>query len=153
VTGVQTCALPISRRNKHGIPYILHTLFFLMSLLPNLLGMNIGQLAGMAVAVGLMPQLIPVWGFVTLPDRIPVEQWKQSRKISTIFATRGSRILACLIATGTFGIFVGLNVSNFSRMQTIVFIVYFVVAGIICFGFGDKILAKGAKRKAVKENA
>lgn len=152
IRGVDEGWLPefFAKRNKRGIPVYLHTTFFLMALIPNVIGMNIGALAGLASAISLIPQLIPVWGFVLLPSYAP-EDWAARPKISKVFATKGSRILLCLVATVLVGIFVVLNVLDFSTFTLIFFVAYFVITGIICFGFGDRILAAGAKRLAEKE--
>lgn len=153
IRGVDEGWLPgfFGRRNKHGIPVVLHTMFFLMAFIPNAMGMNIGALAGLASAISLVPQLIPVWGFVLMPDRVP-ESWRES-KISRFFASRGSRILLCSFSTILIGIFVVLNVLNFSRSTTIFFIAYFVITGVLCFGFGSQILESGAKRLAEREKS
>lgn len=142
IRGVDEGWLPpvCAKRNKHGIPYVLHTIFFLMALIPNLLGMNIGALSGLASAICLIPLLIPVWGFVKMPQCCP-EDWKNSGRIASMFASTGSRVALCLVATVLVGIFVVLNIMNFSRFTTIFFFAYFIITGIICFGFGDKILA------------
>ena len=150
IRGVDEGWLPevFSKRNKYGIPYVLHTVFFLMSILPNILGMDVVALSSLASAICLIPQLIPVWGFVKMPEFCP-EDWKRASKISQIFATKGSRILLCIFATVLIGIFVVLNVMTFSEFTTICFFVYFIATGIICFGFGNKILAKAAEKAKV----
>ncbi len=86
----------MGKRNKHGIPWVLMVLFWLMALIPNLFGLNIGQLISLASAVTLIPMLIPVWGFVKLPECDP-EGWNAS-KMSTTFASKGSphRAVRCL---------------------------------------------------------
>lgn len=153
IRGVDEGWLPgfFGRRNKAGIPVVMLTLFFLMAFIPNAMGMNIGALSGLAAAITLIPRLIPVWGFVQMPERVP-EDWKKSKIISRIFATRGSRILLCSFSTLLFGTFVFLNMLKFSRSTTIFFIAYFVITGVICFGFGQKILERRAKNDSFKEN-
>lgn len=106
--------------------------------------MNIGALSGLASAICLIPQLIPVWGFLKMPERCP-EDWNKAAKLSKVFASLGSRIALCLLATVLVGIFVVLNILNFSKFTTICFFLYFMITGIICFGFGDKMLAKRAE--------
>lgn len=147
IRGVDEGWLPriFSKRNKYGVPFVLHTLFFIMAVIPNLFGMNIGALVSLAAAITLIPTLIPLWGFVLMPKHCP-DDWKQAVKISKIFATTTSRVLLCLIATIVLGIFVVLNILNFSKVTLTFFIIYFVATGIICFGFGDKIIANGQKR-------
>lgn len=146
IRGVDEGWLPMvfAKRNKYGVPFVLHTVFFLMALVPNLCGMNIGALSGLASAICLIPQLIPVWGFLKMPERCP-EDWNKAAKLSKVFASLGSRIALCLLATVLVGIFVVLNILNFSKFTTICFFLYFMITGIICFGFGDKMLAKRAE--------
>ena len=153
IRGVDEGWLPpvFAKRNRHGVPYILHTVFFLMAFIPNAIGMDIGALAGLASAISLIPQLIPVWGFVLMPDHCP-EDWAQAKKLSRIFASKGARILLCLISTVLIGIFVVLNVLEFSQFTTIFFFAYFIITGIICFGFGSRILAAGDKRALAKQD-
>ena len=153
IRGVDEGWLPpvFAKRNKHGVPWILHTVFFLMAFIPNAIGMDIGALAGLASAISLIPQLIPVWGFVLMPDHCP-EDWAQAKKLSRIFASKGARILLCLISTVLIGIFVVLNVLEFSQFTTIFFFAYFIITGIICFGFGSRILAAGDKRALAKQD-
>ena len=150
IRGVDEGWLPafMGKRNKHGIPWVLMVLFWLMALIPNLFGLNIGQLVSLAAAVTLIPMLIPIWGFVKLPEGDP-EGWAAS-KLSKTFKTKGSRILLCAICTILIGIFVVLNVVRFNKVAAIFVAVYFVVALIICFVFGDKLLAAGKKRLAAK---
>lgn len=147
IRGVDEGWLPkvFNRRNKHGIPIVLHTTFFLMALIPNAMGMNIGSLAGLASAISLVPQLIPVWGFVWMPDRVP-EDWNKCPSIARVFATKASRVLLCTVSTVLIGIFVVLNILNFSKSTAIFFIVYFVATGVICFGFGNRILERSGKQ-------
>ena len=121
-----------------------------MAIIPNAMGMNIGALAGLASAISLIPQLIPVWGFVKMPNYCP-EDWNNAPTLSRIFASKGTRVLLCLISTVLIGIFVVLNVLDFTQSTLIFFIAYFVITGIICFGFGNKILAAGDKRMAAQE--
>ena len=148
--GVDEGWLPefMGKRNKYGIPWVLMVLFWLMALIPNLFGLNIGQLVSLASAVTLIPMLIPIWGFLKLPEGDP-EGWKAS-KLSKTFASAGSRFALCAVCTLLIGIFVVLNVIKFSKVAAIFVAVYFAVALVICFGFGDKILAAGAKRLAAK---
>lgn len=143
IRGVDEGWLPefMGRRNKNGIPWVLMVLFWLMALIPNLLGLNIGQLVGLASAVTLIPMLIPIWGFVMLPEKDP-EGWKESGRIAAIFATAGSRIGFCLFSTVILGFFVIRNVMGFNRFTATFVFAYFAIALIICFGFGDKLMKR-----------
>lgn len=147
IRGVDEGWLPrvFGKRNRYGVPVVLHTMFFLFGFIPNAIGMDVGSLSGLAAAIALVPQLIPVWGFVLLPGYAP-EDWKLAPKISKYFATKFSRILLCTISTVLIGIFVVLNVLQFSMFTTIFFIAYFAITAVICFGFGNRILAAGDKR-------
>lgn len=148
--GVDEGWLPefMGKRNKNGIPWVLMVLFWLMALIPNLFGLNIGQLVSLASAVTLIPMLIPIWGFLKLPEGDP-EGWKAS-KLSKVFASSASRVIFCAVCTALIGIFVVLNVVRFTKVAAIFVAVYFIIAGIICFGFGDKLLAAGQKRLAAR---
>lgn len=149
--GVDEGWLPefMGKRNKNGIPWVLMVLFWLMALIPNLFGLNIGQLVSLASAVTLIPMLIPIWGFVKLPDGDP-EGWKASR-LSKYFSSLASRIVFCAACTALIGLFVVLNVLAFSQVAAIFVAVYFAAALFICFVFGDKLMAAGAKRLAAKQ--
>ena len=70
--------------------------------------------------------------------------------MSKTFASKGSRIALCAVSTILLGIFVVLNVLKFSKVAVIFVCVYFAVCAAICVFFGDKLLAAGEKRLAVK---
>lgn len=144
--GVDEGWLPafMGKRNKNDIPWVLMVLFWLMALIPNLFGLNIGQLVSLASAVTLIPMVIPIWGFLKLPQGDP-QGWSES-KLSKVFATPASRIALCAVCTALIGVFIVLNLLSFTKVAAIFVAVYFAVALIICFVFGDKILAAGAKR-------
>lgn len=146
--GVDEGWLPafMGKRNRNDIPWVLMVLFWLMALIPNLFGLDIGQLVSLASAVTLIPMLIPIWGFLKLPEGDP-EGWKES-KLSRVFHSTASRVVFCAACTLLLGIFVVLNVMNFTPVATVFVAVYFLVALVICFGFGDKLLAKAANRSA-----
>ncbi|WP_297721461.1 APC family permease [Intestinimonas sp.] len=146
IRGVDEGWLPtfMGKRNKHGTPWVLMVLFWLMALIPNLFNLNIGQLVSLASAVTLIPMLIPIWGFLKLPGGDP-EGWEAS-KLSKYFASPMLRVVFCSISTLIIGVFVVLNILQFTPIAAIFVVVYFAVALIICFGFGDKIMAARAKR-------
>ena len=150
IRGVDEGWLPefMGKRNKSGIPWVLMIVFWLMALIPNLLGMNIGQLISFASAVTLIPMLIPIWGFLKLPEKDP-EEWAAS-KISQVFKTHTLRVIFCIFCTALIGIFVLLNILQFSKATAIFLAVYFLIALIICFVFGDKLMALGEKRSDSK---
>lgn len=147
IRGVDEGWLPafMGKRNKNDIPWVMMIFFWLMALIPNIIGLNIGQLSSLAAAVTLIPMMIPVWGFVDLPEHNP-EEWANCPKLSKIFATRASRILFCAVCCGTLGVFIVLNMLNLNKTTLILCIAFFVIAAIVCFGFGDKLMEKGAKR-------
>lgn len=150
--GVDEGWLPafFGKRNKHDIPWVLMVLFWLMALIPNLFGLNIGQLVSLASAVTLIPMLIPIWGFLKLPEGDP-QGWQES-KLSKVFASKISRVLFCAFCTALIGIFVVLNVLRFSTVAIVFVTIYFAVAIIICVFFGDKLLKNGEARLAAKNN-
>ncbi len=151
IRGVDEGWLPgfMGKRNKNGIPWVLLVLFWLMALIPNLFGLNIGQLSSLAAAVTLVPMLIPVWGFLKLPERDP-EGWNATPRISKIFATPASRMLLCILCSALMGVFIVLNILNFTPTTAILCVGYFVLAIIVCAAFGGKLMARGEQRLAEK---
>ena len=148
IRGVDEGWLPtfMGKRNKHGTPWVLMVLFWLMALIPNLFNLNIGQLVSLASAVTLIPMLIPIWGFLKLPEGDP-EGWKAS-KLSKYFGSTALRVVFCAACTIMIGIFVVLNILQFTPIAAIFVVIYFAVTLIICFAFGDKLMAARANRTA-----
>lgn len=136
-----------AKRNKYGIPWVLHTLFFIMAVVPNILGMEIGQLSSLASAVTIAPMAIPLWGLLKLPEKDP-EAWKASA-LSKIFKGKVSLTIFISVCTLALLIFVVINFINFSTMTLVLAISYMVIATIIVIFFGDRIVSR--KKGQIKE--
>ena len=91
--------------------------------------------------------LIPIWGFLKLPEGDP-EGLEGLPDVQIFLFYRQQGVVLCTICTLMIGVFVVLNVLQFTPVVTIFIIVYFAVALIISFAFGDKLMAAGAKRAA-----
>lgn len=63
--------------NKHKVPYRLCTIFYVFGLVPALVGMDITILSKTAVAMTTLMWMIPVFGLVNMPKRMP-EKWNAS---------------------------------------------------------------------------
>lgn len=64
--------------NRHQVPYRLCTIFYIIGLVPALVGMDITILSKTAVAMTTFMWMIPVFGLVNMPKRMP-EAWNASR--------------------------------------------------------------------------
>lgn len=64
--------------NRFRVPYRLCTIFYLFGLIPTLFGMDIAILSKTAVAMTTFMWMIPVFGLVNMPKRMP-EEWQASR--------------------------------------------------------------------------
>lgn len=153
VRGVEDGWLPtfLAKRNRYGIPWPLHTLFWLMAIIPNIMGMEISQLSSLASAVTIAPMAIPLWGFIMLPKKDP-EAWAQSR-LSRIFRTSASRIIFTAICTAALLVFVVINFMNFTRTTLILALGYMVAVTLIAVIFGDKLMQHNQARRKALQNS
>uniref|UniRef100_UPI003A9596A7 APC family permease n=1 Tax=Eubacterium maltosivorans TaxID=2041044 RepID=UPI003A9596A7 len=65
------------KTNKYEVPYILTTIFYILGLVPALLGMDLTVVSKIAVGMTILSILIPMAGILKLPEKYP-EEWKQS---------------------------------------------------------------------------
>lgn len=65
------------KTNKYEVPYILTTIFYILGLIPALLGMDLTVVSKIAVGMTILSILIPMAGILKLPEKYP-EEWKQS---------------------------------------------------------------------------
>ena len=65
------------KTNKYDVPYILTTIFYILGLVPALLGMDLTVVSKIAVGMTILSILIPMAGILKLPEKYP-EEWKQS---------------------------------------------------------------------------
>lgn len=80
VKGVEDGWFPkwIAKRNKFGCPYIIMTFFWLLGILPVILGANQAFLSKIATGMAMMFFIVPNVALVKLPEKYP-EEWKESR--------------------------------------------------------------------------
>lgn len=80
VAAVQDGWLPawLDKKNKYGVRYRLMTIWYLFGLVPILLNMDIATLGKIAVGLTTFMWIIPQFGLVNLPKRLP-NRWKASR--------------------------------------------------------------------------
>lgn len=65
------------KTNKYEVPYLLTTIFYILGLIPALLGMDLTVVSKIAVGMTILSILIPMAGILKLPEKYP-EEWKQS---------------------------------------------------------------------------
>ena len=65
------------KTNKYEVPYFLTTIFYILGLVPALLGMDLTVVSKIAVGMTILSILIPMAGILKLPEKYP-EEWKQS---------------------------------------------------------------------------
>lgn len=65
------------KTNKYEVPYILTTIFYILGLIPALLGIDLAVVSKIAVGMTILSTLIPMAGILKLPEKYPKE-WKQS---------------------------------------------------------------------------
>ena len=140
-----------AKRNKYGIPWVLHTLFYIMAVIPNILGMEIGQLSSLASAVTIAPMAIPLWGLLKLPEK-DKEAWESSI-FSKIFKGKVSLTIFVAICSLALIVFVVINFINFTPMTLVLAIGYMVITTLIVIFFGDKIINRKKMNEATKEAA
>ncbi len=142
IKGVEAGWYPrfLAKRNRFDVPWPLLTLFWLMAIIPNMFGMQIGQLASLAAAVTLAPMCIPLWGLIKLPEKDP-EGWAKSF-VSRILPTNGARIAFTSFCTALLLVFIVLNFMTFTRPTLILASSYIVLSVLIVVFFGDKIMEK-----------
>ena len=67
-----------AKKNKHGAPYILMSIFYIYGLVPTLLGIDLSILSKAAIGLTILATCIPMLGVVNLPEKFP-EEWKMSK--------------------------------------------------------------------------
>lgn len=114
----------LATKNKNGAPYYLLTIFYIIGVLPIILGANIGFLATIGTGLALLFFLIPNFSLINLPQKYP-EEWKNS-----IFYTPNNFKLKLLTFT-TSGVFTGLIIYNFLKYNKTVLL---SIGGVILLG-------------------
>ncbi|MFT6433694.1 MAG: APA family basic amino acid/polyamine antiporter [Candidatus Azotimanducaceae bacterium] len=82
--------------NRHGIPYIYLTVFFLVGITPILTGMSLGYVAILGNAVGAIFGLFPVFALFNLAKRNP-EAYSNAPFRLPLWATKTFPLLAVII--------------------------------------------------------
>ncbi len=98
----------VGRTNKNGAPYILLTVFYLIGIIPILLGANISFLSTVGTGLALLFYLIPNFALINLPKKYP-EEWKKS-----IFYIKNNTLVTLLTLICN-GIFIALISYNFLK--------------------------------------
>lgn len=108
IKGVEDGWFPRSfaRKNKFDAPYVLLSIFYLIGILPILLGANTSFLSTVATGLALLFYLIPNFALIGLPRKYP-EQWKASR---FYIKSQGGVVALTLFCSA---IFIALIVYNF----------------------------------------
>lgn len=101
IRGVEEGWFPKSwaKRNKHDVPYILMTIFFLFGLVPTLLNIDLTVLSKMAVGLTILMWMIPVCGLLTI-DKVYPEDWKASG--ASKWMSKGVRIFLVIVSLAIF---------------------------------------------------
>jgi len=82
--------------NRHGIPYIYLTVFFLIGITPILTGMSLGYIAILGNAVGAIFGLFPVFALFNLASKHP-EAYRDAPFRLPLWATKTLPLLAVII--------------------------------------------------------
>ena len=82
--------------NRHGIPYIYLTVFFLIGITPILAGMSLGYVAILGNAVGAIFGLLPVFALFNLASKHP-EAYRDAPFRLPLWATKTLPLLAVII--------------------------------------------------------
>ncbi len=114
-----------AKTNKYGSPYILLTVFWIIGIVPILLGADIGMLSTVATGLALLFYLIPNFALINLPKKYP-EEWKASR---FYIKSQGAVTALTLFCSA---IFIALIVYNFLSYSPVVLA---IIGGIfaLCF--------------------
>jgi len=82
--------------NRHGIPYIYLTVFFLIGITPILTGMSLGYVAILGNAVGAIFGLFPVFALFNLANKNP-QAYRNAPFRLPLWATKTFPLLAVII--------------------------------------------------------
>lgn len=120
IKGVEDGWFPkkVAAVNRFGAPYVLLTIFWIIGIVPILLGANVSLLSTVGTGLALLFYLIPNFALINLPKKYP-EQWKASR---FYIKEQWKVTLLTLVCSG---LFVALIIYNFMSYSM-------TVLGIIC---------------------
>ncbi|MCP4756216.1 MAG: amino acid permease [Proteobacteria bacterium] len=71
----------LGKMSKNGTPYIILTLFFLVGIIPLLVGLDVETIARATTIAGVLPGFFVLWGITQLPKKFPEEYDKAFFKI------------------------------------------------------------------------
>lgn len=72
----------LGKVNDKGVPYIILTAFFIIGLVPLLLGIDINIISRAGTAIGLVSQILYCYAFLKFPEKYPKEYENSSFKVS-----------------------------------------------------------------------
>lgn len=67
----------LGKLNKHGIPYILLTIFYVINMAAILFGLDVSSLGQLVLIIGNVQNVVLTWGIMKLPGMFP-EHWRKS---------------------------------------------------------------------------
>ncbi len=103
----------VAKTNKWGAPYVLLTIFYIIGIVPIILGADIGFLATVGTGLALLFYLIPNFALINLPKKYP-EEWKASR-----FYIKNQTVVTIFTLVCS-GVFIALITYNFIRYSPVV---------------------------------
>ena len=68
----------LAKKNRHGVPYLLMTIFYLFGLVPTVLNIDFTVLSKLAVGLTILMWTIPVCGLLRI-DKVYTSDWQCSR--------------------------------------------------------------------------
>lgn len=96
--------------NQYGVPYVQMIIYWLMGVVPLMLGVDIGSLTALAGGLTTASLIFPNFGAFQLPKLYP-EEWKKSR----YHMSDGMLYLVSTVTTLFFGVFVVMSFFNTKR--------------------------------------
>lgn len=97
------------KTNKYDVPYVLTTIFYLLGLVPALLGLDLAVVSKIAVGMTILSTIIPMAGILKLPEKYPKE-WAESRYSKKLTKGRLKVMLAItylILSTQVYALFAG----------------------------------------------
>ena len=127
IKGVEDGWFPtfLATKNKFDAPYILLTVFYVIGIVPILMGVDINFLSTVATGLALLFYLIPNFALIGLPKKYP-QEWKASK-----FYIKSQGAVTALTLFCSF-IFIALIVYNFLSYSPVVL---FSIIGLFALGF------------------
>lgn len=123
----------LAKKNRFDTPYVLLTIFWLMGIVPIILGMDIGVLVRVATGLALLFFAIPNFALLGLPNKYP-EEWQQSR-----FYIKSKFVLVTLTLVCN-AVFIGLIFKSFASFSSTILaiIAASVLIGVVYVYFKNK---------------